>query len=1385
MQQLGRQPRGPPAAEVPSEAEQAAHRLTHVPFASWCPSCIAHRSRPDRHERTGESHANAVPTISFDFFYTKADGEAPGEDAPDTILALIMVCSQTSYVACVPLQGKSQLDLINRELVQFAQRLGHGEVIFRCDNEPAILQLQRLATKTRQAMGLKTRMTSSVAYDHGNALAENAISRVRSLACSLMHHLHGRLGIQLSTTSALWSWALRHAAFLVSRFSVINGATPYELAYGRQFTGTLCEYGEPVFAFIHPGTKATPKWRRALFLGKSEDQNSFVLFDGQAVVLSKNVRRIQTTWRSHMAYYFHCKCYSWQYKSGFGARVLPTMKKAVPKAISFEVPIGPVEGSKLHDEEAEAVIKYAEQEKRAEEEQFAMGQHDPLALQFQQQQEQQQVVNPTVFDDHIPIDTSTAQVIGEAGGASAAPSSVADPGLMIPVTPPRDYVELESPRLPASTRPNEGDENESTKRARVEDAKKQRINRLRQEYEDRLSAVKIEYKEYFTMDDYSTDLDVENGLEEEQDDWIGEDEIQLTGIPEQLWADFPVESTPTEPPAAWIDELADQTEVKRLVEMGVLVVANQFDGAVTGSLSTKFVRDWRLKDYVDSNGGVVKRWMRRSRYVAREFANVRRWDTFSPATGAHTSNLLPLKYLWQKQLAAEMSEGKAYEVVLGCLDVKDAFLQVAQQEPILVTIHGEEYVIQRNLPGQRLGARAWYECLRDFLSKELEFEFCNEQPCLARNKSCTIIIHVDDIMFVGSKTYWQDVFLKRMSEKFSISHSQLDGVGTSVSFLRRKVTDMGDWLMLTPGISISKVVKVFEESFGVARAQKIPCSAEIQMEDVSQKLNPRDATAYRSIVGLCLYIGRERPDLMFTIKELAGGMSSPTLTGLQRLRKLVGYMKHVGDVGVKLVTPLPGQGKFSNDGEHFWVLETYSDADWSANRSHRRSTSCGMHFLNNSFLYGSSRTQKTISLSSCESELHSLVSSMCDGLFIIACAQFVLGESIHHVQFTDSSSARQLASRQGVGKVRHLSGKVLWVQQMVNDKLVILRQLPTAVNLADIGTKSLAKQRLSYLMNESGLIYVATGEEVGWEEAQQQKEKSANSQQIKRIAKTIFNMSVAMGLGPVVADAQQCSEPSSSTNAWWMLGIFLVLFLAAICRFGWRKWMQMRKDMENVETQLADHYEYAAWLCERLDNMTWMRDAIHAMGERLDQLANRISTNADDTRDALTVLDDATDVVRYGLMEFGGFVRNQSLTGQQRTHMFTQERANFVLWNMQRNRPDDTDSLEDAEEERLTDDEVEPSSTEGMSNLMGAMRREQNIALTREAWEDASMIQQALITILDASSGTNPVGMTMGVIERIRSIFQRLHRVARNRGHNDRAGSYLRYVEDLHGIMRG
>ena len=194
------------------------------------------------------------------------------------------------------------------------------------------------------------------------------------------------------------------------------------------------------------------------------------------------------------------------------------------------------------------------------------------------------------------------------------------------------------------------------------------------------------------------------------------------------------------------------------------------------------------------------------------------------------------------------------------------------------------------------------------------------------------------------------------------------------------------------------------------------CDASIQLEDTSHPLTSEDATHFRSIVGSALYLGRDRPGTLFCIKELAGKMSKPSL----KIRK-----------------------------EAQWVIETFSDADWAANRGHRRSTSCGVHFLNGNYLYPSSRTQKVISSSSSESELQSIVSSMCDCLFIRRCLEFILGAKLLQVHFTDSSSARQLVSRQGVGKVRHLAGKMLWVQTKVREGEVMLSQIPTSFNISD------------------------------------------------------------------------------------------------------------------------------------------------------------------------------------------------------------------------------------------------------------------------------------------------------------------------------------------------
>ena len=152
-----------------------------------------------------------------------------------------------------------------------------------------------------------------------------------------------------------------------------------------------------------------------------------------------------------------------------------------------------------------------------------------------------------------------------------------------------------------------------------------------------------------------------------------------------------------------------------------------------------------------------------------------------------------------------------------------------------------------------------------FVSKHLNFEWCPEQPCLARNEHCCIMVHVDDILFLWQPwPYWNQTFLSKFAETFKISSSVLQGVASEINFLKRKIRRLEHGLALLPGTSAEKVVQLFEQQFGKVRPQAIPCDGGIQTEDRSDELAPKDAFGYRSVVGTCLYLARDRPDLLFT-----------------------------------------------------------------------------------------------------------------------------------------------------------------------------------------------------------------------------------------------------------------------------------------------------------------------------------------------------------------------------------------------------------------------------------------------------------------------------------------------------------------------------------------
>jgi len=106
--------------------------------------------------------------------------------------------------------------------------------------------------------------------------------------------------------------------------------------------------------------------------------------------------------------------------------------------------------------------------------------------------------------------------------------------------------------------------------------------------------------------------------------------------------------------------------------------------------------------------------------------------------------------------------------------------------------------------------------------------------------------------------------------------------------------------------------------------------------------------------------------------------------------------------------------------------------------------------------------------SSGESEFYGNVSGISAGVCVRHILKF-FGFETQIVLASGSSAARAVLARAGVGKIRHLEVKTLWVQDMVRDRKVIVRAVRGELNVSDIGTKILGYSRMQFLKRQLGI----------------------------------------------------------------------------------------------------------------------------------------------------------------------------------------------------------------------------------------------------------------------------------------------------------------------------
>jgi hypothetical protein len=226
-----------------------------------------------------------------------------------------------------------------------------------------------------------------------------------------------------------------------------------------------------------------------------------------------------------------------------------------------------------------------------------------------------------------------------------------------------------------------------------------------------------------------------------------------------------------------------------------------------------------------------------------------------------------------------------------------------------------------------------------------------------------------------------------------------------------------------------------------------------------------DASSFRAVAARLNYLAQDSPEVQFAAKEVCRQMARPTVESWQKLKVVARFL-----LGRRAVV-----------WQYRWQdivpeLRLFTDSDWAGCRRTRKSTSGGLIMLGEHCVKTWSSTQAPIALSSAEAEYYSMVEGATRAVGLASMLRelgvVVVGPIVLH---SDASAARSFASRRGVGKMRHLEVRHLWLQAEVSGQRVALRRVAGEANPADLLTKYLSTRDILKHFKCMSLIWIARG----------------------------------------------------------------------------------------------------------------------------------------------------------------------------------------------------------------------------------------------------------------------------------------------------------------------
>jgi hypothetical protein len=338
-------------------------------------------------------------------------------------------------------------------------------------------------------------------------------------------------------------------------------------------------------------------------------------------------------------------------------------------------------------------------------------------------------------------------------------------------------------------------------------------------------------------------------------------------------------------------------------------------------------------------------------------------------------------------------------------------------------------------------------------------------------KMLECVVHGDDFTVLGFDEDLDDL-TAAMKSWFEVKVRGRIGPdlndGKEITILNRTVTWL-DW-----GINIvadqkhaEKLIGFFDLEDGSTSVVSIgkkevedKASIDEGGEEAAEKLSGKEESVYRGLAATLNYLSPDRFDIQFGSKELCRDMANPTTASMRKMKRAARYLLGYPTLEIKFVEQYPQKG-----------MRVYVDSDWAGCLVTRKSTSGGVAMHGAHCIKTWASTQKTRATSSAEAEFYAIVEGASRGLGLKTLAADI-GSDLEITMYSDASAGRSLAFRKGLGKVRHIETKYLWIQDLVKDGRIKLLKIKGTENPADIGTKHLSIVDMESRLLEIGLKVV-------------------------------------------------------------------------------------------------------------------------------------------------------------------------------------------------------------------------------------------------------------------------------------------------------------------------